>query len=287
MNVNNVDTTAPSAPTNPSAVAISSSQINLSWTASIDPDNSPSQLSYGVYRNGAWVATTTAGTISFSDTGLTASTTYTYAVVAQDPAGNVSAQSSSTSATTLASNPVSITMVQSVHAGQSYEPATVMTIPLPNPSLANNLLVFGFTVSHGASVTSVADNEGNTWYAASSESDAANGFDTYLYYTPGAAAGVNQITLTLGSAANTATWDFTEFSGIAASSSVDGTPVATLISSGPTLTASSITTTQPGDLIYDRCIAVNGLGNANVTAITPMSSGTLLTADMSNLGVGS
>jgi len=96
------DTTPPSVPTNLTATAISSSQINLSWTASTDPDNTASQLSYKVYRNGTQVATTAAGTTAYSDTGLAASTNYSYTVAAQDPAGNNSAQSTSASATTQA-----------------------------------------------------------------------------------------------------------------------------------------------------------------------------------------
>src|SRR5207302_3682493 len=40
------------------------------------------------------------GTTSFTDTSVSASTTYSYPVAASDPAGNVSAQSSPASATT-------------------------------------------------------------------------------------------------------------------------------------------------------------------------------------------
>src|SRR5581483_1404841 len=39
------DTTAPSVPTGLTATSISSSQINLSWTASTDPDNISAQIS--------------------------------------------------------------------------------------------------------------------------------------------------------------------------------------------------------------------------------------------------
>ncbi|SFD97646.1 hypothetical protein SAMN05216378_1834 [Paenibacillus catalpae] len=91
------DTTAPAAPTNASATAASSSQINLSWTASTD---NVGVTGYDVYRNGA-LAGSSAGT-SYSDTGLTASTTYSYTVKAKDAAGNVSAASSAVSAATLA-----------------------------------------------------------------------------------------------------------------------------------------------------------------------------------------
>ncbi len=61
------DRTPPSVPTGLSATVVSSSHISLSWTASTDPDNSPSQLTYGVYRNGSRVALTATGVTSFLD----------------------------------------------------------------------------------------------------------------------------------------------------------------------------------------------------------------------------
>src|SRR5437667_2606364 len=91
------DTTAPSVPTGLTAAAVSSSQINLSWTASSD---NVGVSGYRVYRGGTQIATTS--TTSYANTGLSASTTYTYNVAAFDAAGNVSAQSSPASATTQA-----------------------------------------------------------------------------------------------------------------------------------------------------------------------------------------
>ncbi len=87
------DTTAPSVPTGLTATVVSSSQINLSWSASTD---NAGVTGYKIYRNGTQIATATA--TSYSNTGLTASTSYTYAVSAYDAAGNVSGQSASASA---------------------------------------------------------------------------------------------------------------------------------------------------------------------------------------------
>jgi chitodextrinase len=102
-----VDTTPPSTPTGLTATGISSSlQVNLSWTASTDPDNTASQIGYAVYRNGSLVGMAPAGTTNYSNTGLTASTTYSYTISASDPTGNMSAQSASVSATTFPATPV-------------------------------------------------------------------------------------------------------------------------------------------------------------------------------------
>jgi chitodextrinase len=95
------DTTPPSVPTGLTANAVSSTQINLSWTASTD---NVGVTGYDVFRNGTQVGTTT--TTSYQDTGLTPDTTYSYTVAAYDAAGNVSAQSTAASATTTTSTAV-------------------------------------------------------------------------------------------------------------------------------------------------------------------------------------
>jgi len=91
------DTTPPTTPTNLTATAISSSQINLSWTASTD---NVGVTGYRIYRGGVQIATTTL--TSYSNTGLSPSTSYSYTVAAYDAAGNVSPQSTAVSATTQA-----------------------------------------------------------------------------------------------------------------------------------------------------------------------------------------
>jgi Malectin domain/Fibronectin type III domain/PQQ enzyme repeat len=83
--------TAPPAPGGLNATAISSNQINLSWTAS----TSPCSVSYNVFRSTSsgftpsasnQVAGSVSGT-SFSDTGLAASTTYFYLIEAANSGG--------------------------------------------------------------------------------------------------------------------------------------------------------------------------------------------------------
>jgi len=89
------DIQAPSIPTNLTALATSKSQINLSWNASTD---NVGVSNYEIYRNGSLVGTSTS--TSYSDTGLSASTTYSYTIKAKDAAGNTSAASISANSTT-------------------------------------------------------------------------------------------------------------------------------------------------------------------------------------------
>ncbi|MCK1597287.1 LamG-like jellyroll fold domain-containing protein [Bradyrhizobium sp. 164] len=90
------DATPPSTPTGLVATAASTTQINLSWNASTD---NVAVTGYQVFRNGAQVGTPT--TTTFSDTGLSPGTSYTYTVRARDAASNLSGQSAPASATTL------------------------------------------------------------------------------------------------------------------------------------------------------------------------------------------
>ena len=95
------DTQAPTVPTNLSATAVSSSQINLTWTASTD---NVGVVGYDIYRCAGsgctpTVSVGTSPTNSYSDTGLS-SNTYVYAVDAYDAVPNTSAKSSTATATT-------------------------------------------------------------------------------------------------------------------------------------------------------------------------------------------
>jgi chitodextrinase len=94
------DTTPPSVPSDLTATALSSSQIKLTWTAAIDD---VAVAGYRILRDSAMIASVAGGT-GYVDGPLAATTTYTYSVSAYDAAGNNSAQSVNTSATTLESS---------------------------------------------------------------------------------------------------------------------------------------------------------------------------------------
>ncbi|WP_158294835.1 PKD domain-containing protein, partial [endosymbiont of Ridgeia piscesae] len=90
------DTSAPSIPQSLLANATGATTIDLSWQAASD---NVAVTGYRIFRDGSEIATTTA--TSFQDSGLGASTSYSYAVSAYDAAGNESGRSSADSATTL------------------------------------------------------------------------------------------------------------------------------------------------------------------------------------------
>ncbi|MFC5286882.1 cellulase family glycosylhydrolase [Actinokineospora guangxiensis] len=90
-----VDTTAPSVPSGLAAGTATAASIPMSWTASTD---NVGVSGYEVYRGTTRVGTTAS--TSFTDTGLTADTAYSYTVRARDAAGNVSAASTAVTART-------------------------------------------------------------------------------------------------------------------------------------------------------------------------------------------
>ena len=92
-----LDTTPPSVPSNVAATATGDSSINVTWNASTD---NVAVEGYRIFRNGTQIASVSSTTLSYGDTGLTSSTSYSYTVNAYDAMGNQSAQSSSASATT-------------------------------------------------------------------------------------------------------------------------------------------------------------------------------------------
>ncbi|WP_196278932.1 fibronectin type III domain-containing protein [Catellatospora vulcania] len=92
------DTTAPSTPTGLTSTGQTSSSVSLSWNASTD---NVGVTGYEVFRGATLVGSPT-GT-SFTDTGLTASTSYSYTVKARDAAGNRSAASNTVTVSTSAS----------------------------------------------------------------------------------------------------------------------------------------------------------------------------------------
>ena len=102
----------PTAPSGLTATAVSSAQINLSWTAS-----GTSGVTYSVYRSTASGFTPGSGNLvtsglsgtTYSNTGLTASTTYYYVVEAVNSAGNSPASNQASAKTSAAGSGISTT----------------------------------------------------------------------------------------------------------------------------------------------------------------------------------
>ncbi len=92
-----LDVTAPSTPINLMSSNTTQTTTDLTWDAATDNID---VTGYDVYNNGALIGTT--ANIAYTVSGLTASTSYTFTVIAKDAAGNSSSSSNPTNVTTLA-----------------------------------------------------------------------------------------------------------------------------------------------------------------------------------------
>jgi hypothetical protein len=134
------DNEAPTAPSDLTAAAVSGSQIDLSWTASTD---NVGVVGYKIYRDSVEVGTTSM--TSYSDSGLSASTAYTYTVKAYDAANNFSVDRNTANATTSESSSAmyvgDITMVLGSGGGYAWATAAILILdgngnPVPNATVS-------------------------------------------------------------------------------------------------------------------------------------------------------
>jgi hypothetical protein len=109
------DSTPPTIPAPVLATPVASTQIDIVWGASVDDQ---SLSGYRLFRDAVQIATTSL--LTYSDTGLTASTTYTYTVEAYDWMMNIST-TSALSATTTLQAPVVATSTPSSSGGTQLE----------------------------------------------------------------------------------------------------------------------------------------------------------------------
>ena len=222
----NSDTQAPTAPSNLTATAVSGSQINLSWTASTDNVGVTGYLVERCQGTGcssfAQIGTS-AGT-TYSDTGLTSSSSYSYRVRATDAAGNLSPYSNVASATTLP--PANINYVQGNYATPQTSPTTV-SVTFTGAQAAGdlNVIVVGWNDSTAA-VSSVSDSKGNTYQLAVGPTAVSGLLSQSIYYAKSivaAAAGSNAVTVKFTVGAFAPDVRILEYSGADPSNPVDVT----------------------------------------------------------------
>jgi hypothetical protein len=270
------DTTAPSAPAGLGATVISSSQINLSWSASTD---NVAVTGYRVERcQGAGCSTfaevgAPSGT-SFNDTGLAASTSYTYRIRASDAVPNLSAPSSTASATTSA---VPVAFVQGTTAAPG---GSVSSIAATFANAQNagdlNVVVIGF--SNGTrTVQSISDSRGNAYALAVGPT--TNSARQAIYYAKNilsAGAGANTVTVSLSGSSAYVDLRIAEYSGIDTANPLDvtvaGTGTSTSANSG------SVTTTSANNLLVGAAYSgatVTGAGGGYTQRLSSFNTNNL------------
>jgi hypothetical protein len=91
------DQTPPTAPQNPIALSNSPNAVVVTWESATDDT---AIAGYRIYQNGSLTGTVASSANQYAVNGLSASTTYSFYIVAFDAAGNISSPSSLVTATT-------------------------------------------------------------------------------------------------------------------------------------------------------------------------------------------
>jgi hypothetical protein len=174
------------------------------------------------------------------------------------------------------------TLVQHVATGMDRYPINTLTIRLPNQAGAGNCLILGVQFNSTGSVASVTDDMGNNWIAGPTATNGSFSKRMNLYYVLNAVDGTQTITVHFSGLTTTPGFPqavVSEFYNVATSNAFDGSSA-----SSTSRTAGPITTTAPGDLIYEWGASlsssdING-GAYNGTSITAGTGFTLLSADL-------
>jgi len=151
------DTTAPTAPTGLTAGTPTTTSVALSWTASTD---AVGVTGYDIYRGTTLVGSST--TTSYTATGLTAATTYSFTVKAKDAAGNVSNASSAVSVTT-ATVPTNDTTPPTAPTGLTAGTPTTTSVALSWTASTDAVGVTGYDIYRG---TTLVGSSTTTSYTA-------------------------------------------------------------------------------------------------------------------------
>lgn len=164
------DTTPPTAPSNLVQTGKTSVTTSFSWTASTD---NVGVAGYIVYRNGTAVNTSLITGTAYTDTGLTADTTYTYYVVAKDAAGNVSPASATISIKT----DLPDTQAPTAPSNLAFTDKTSSSVSLTWTASTDNVGVAGYIVYRNGTAVNTSLITGTAY----TDTGLAAG-TTYTYY---------------------------------------------------------------------------------------------------------
>ncbi|HUK32708.1 MAG TPA: DUF4038 domain-containing protein [Vicinamibacterales bacterium] len=235
------DNQPPSVPMGLTTVSVTSTQITFSWTPSTD---NVAVAGYQIYRDGNLIKTTPS--TSYTDTGLTPSTSYSYTVAAYDYANNVSDQSTPLDVETSSPGP---TFVQQSYAvPQPPQSTVVATYTSAETAGDANIIAIGWNDTT-ASITSVTDTAGNT-YQLAVPTFRGNGLSQAIYYASNiqSVAPGNQVSVTFDQGAAYVDLRITEYSGLKHTTPFDAGSSAS--GSGSSASSGSVNTSTANELLF-------------------------------------
>jgi chitodextrinase len=249
------DTTSPSVPSNLQSSNVTSNSVRISWSASTDDTG---VAGYDVFRDGTKAGTTTIP--SYVDSGLAASTTYRYTVVAFDGSNNWSLQSQQLSVTTTSSNPSAPVFLQ--EREDQIASGTSVSVGFSNPTSAGNTIV-AYVIWSNTNSVALTDSRGDAFVGVGSPVIWAGRYSAQVFYATGISGGAATVTATFRDAVGVfGVMYIHEYSGISTVNPVDVTAAAA--GSSASMSSGGITTTSPNDLIFGA-----GVSDNTVTSTDP------------------
>ena len=260
------DLEAPGAPSNLTASAASSSQIDLAWAGAADNVGVTVyaiERCQGVGCAGFAQIATSSGT-TFSNTGLAASTPYSYRVRAQDAASNLGPYSGTAGATTYIT-PANPTFVQGKFSCPQ-SPQTVVPVSFTSAQTGGdlNVVLVGWSDST-AQITSVTDSAGNSYALAVGPTVLSGSASHAIYYARNilAAGAGNVVTVRFATAAAYPDVRILQYRGLDRVSPLDVVSAGT--GTGTSSSVPAVATTSTVDLLV--------AGNYVQTSTTGAGSG--------------
>jgi len=278
------DTSPPGAPSALASLSAASSRVALSWSP-----GTGDLTGYAVYRNGQVVGTTASNQTTYLDTTVSGATNYSYFVDAFDGAGLSSNSTNTVVVTTPTSSPVFI-------QGTAASPGSrlpSLTLTLPQPVAAGDLLVGWFGQYNAPGQVQVSDNVNGAWTRGPSETFTSGTGDIALEYVANSQAAPNGLTITITASAPAYLQEaIAQFRGLSTVNPLAvaavGFGTAAAVSMGPTssvpngdlLIGATITSGQPGSVVPGSSQGVpfstdvqNGSASANLEDILATAAG--------------
>jgi hypothetical protein len=244
------DTTPPVNPTGLGGTSPLSTEIDLSWTASLDDT---AVAGYDIYRDGAWLAATSS--TSYIDLAVVPDTTYAYTVRARDAETNVSGPSAVAWLTTLLPPPPpppsGQVVRESVSTAVNTTAAASITIPEPAGVAPGDVLV-ACIATNGGGVASTGVPPG--WTSIASAAGVANPHVFGYLHLVGAAEPAAW-TWTL-SGALTSGGGIARYSGVDTTTPLDAGPQVGAAALSSTATFPGVTTLTANAMLIG-CVGVN------------------------------
>ena len=244
------DVTPPTVPSNLKTSNVTSTTLTLAWSGSTD---NVKVAGYSIFRNGAKVATST--TTTFIDTGLAASTSYTYTVAAYDSSNNVSAQSQDVFVTTSTAAVTPPSFVQA-KSGQ-ISAGTSVPVTFNSSTKSGNTIVV-YVIWNNAGSVVLSDSRGDSFVSVSAPVSWGSGYCAQVFYASKIAGGTDTVTATFRTPVTSFGVLYVhEYAGISATNPIEVTALAS--GSSSTLSSGTVKTTTANDLIFGAGVSDNAV----------------------------